>query len=72
MQGAECFPDVLALDVAEAVSALRLANVAFYLVYTAAPDRQKDGRERVVRQRVTGCGQSLQLTVTTEDWRKEV
>ncbi len=63
-------PDVLALDVTCAVRILHRAGFACEVIRTSAPGRTQEGRLRVVRQRMSGCGKLQELTVAAEDWEK--
>jgi hypothetical protein len=65
-------PDVLAYKLADAV---RLAEECGFRVSrreTAPPRGAGRGPLRVVRQQLAEDGQMLELTVTAEDWGKEV
>lgn len=66
------YPDVLANHIAHAVRAVQDAGYRSRVVYTAPPRGPGSGSQRVVRQRVADDGETLELTVTAEDWGKEV
>lgn len=65
-------PDVLAIHIANAVSLAENAGFGTRLLITSPPRGAVTGPQRVVRQRVSEDGLTLELTVAAEDWGKEV
>ncbi len=64
-------PDILAFKIAEAVKILEQYNMSAHVVHTSPHGKPGHGAVRVVRQRVLG-EKTVELTVTAEDWGKEV
>ncbi|MDW7650606.1 MAG: hypothetical protein SCK29_00320 [Bacillota bacterium] len=66
------FPDVLAYHIAETFSLQEQEDYVLRITRTSSPKSDGSGPLRIVRQRVVGDGTVLELTVTAEDWGKEV
>jgi citrate lyase beta subunit len=64
-------PDVLLMDIEDAVRLLEDAGLAFSIVETKAPrkppEEAQDGRRRVIRLRADGAADRLELTVCRYD-----
>ena len=64
-------PDILAFELAEAVNKLKTSNLTSRIAYTSPHGKPGHGSVRVIRQRTQEDG-SVELTVSAEDWGKEV
>ncbi|MBS4031413.1 MAG: hypothetical protein KGZ63_08340 [Clostridiales bacterium] len=72
MEGRGEIPILLAYDYAEAKKLLGESQLSVCVTYTAAHEKPGHGNVRVVRQRQVADGSGLELTVSAEDWGKEV
>jgi hypothetical protein len=66
------FPDVLAYHIADAVRLAEKNGFFVRITETTPPRESGHGPLRVVRQRMQEETRLLELTVTAEDWGKEV
>jgi hypothetical protein len=64
-------PDILAFELAEAVDVLSKYNLTSRIVYTSPQGKPGHGTVRVIRQSTKEDG-TVELTVSAEDWGKEV
>lgn len=65
-------PNLLAYEYSEAEKLLGESQLSVSVNYTAARGEPGHGTVRVVRQRLVADGTGLELTVSAEDWGKEV
>ncbi|MBS4022429.1 MAG: hypothetical protein KGZ79_08410 [Dethiobacter sp.] len=71
MEETGLFPDILALELAEAVKVLEQIKTEYRIVYTSPHGKPGHGTVRVIRQRMLTDGRT-ELTVSAGDWGKEV
>jgi hypothetical protein len=64
-------PDILAFELAEAVNVLNNNNLTSRIVFTSPHGKPGHGIVRVIRQSTKENG-TVELTVSAEDWGKEV